>query len=130
MLEGVAYGLKDGFRLIQNAGLGQITQIRASGGGVKSPLWRQILASGLNAELVTVNTAEGGAYGAALLAGVGVGAWSDTQKACDSCIKVTGSTQPDQAQVEIYQNAYPVFQELYPVLKESFTSLSRLESTN
>jgi xylulokinase len=129
VLEGVAYGLKDGFNLIQNAGLGQITQIRASGGGVKSQLWRQILASVLNAELVTVNTTEGGAYGAALLAGVGAGTWSDAPNACNLCIKVTGSTQPDPVQVEIYQKAYPVFQELYPALKGSFTSLSKLEAT-
>lgn len=75
VLEGVAFGLKDSFTLIQNAGLGTITQVRASGGGTKGALWRQIMASVLNAELVTVNTTEGGAYGAALLAGVGAGVW-------------------------------------------------------
>jgi xylulokinase len=54
VLEGVAFGLKDSFVLIQNAGLGSIVQVRASGGGIKSPLWRQILASVLEAELTTV----------------------------------------------------------------------------
>jgi len=71
VLEGVAFGLKDSFMLIQNAGLGNIHQVRASGGGIKSTLWRQILASVLEAELVTVNAVEGAAYGAALLAGMG-----------------------------------------------------------
>ncbi len=70
LLEGVAFGLKDSFNLIQNSGLNTITQVRASGGGIKSHLWQQILASVLEAELVTVNTTEGAAYGAALLAGV------------------------------------------------------------
>jgi xylulokinase len=119
-LEGVAFGLKDSFTLIQNAGLGTITQVRASGGGTKGALWRQILASVLNTELITVNTTEGGAYGAALLAGVGAGEWKDTRAACETCIKITGSTQPDPAQVETYQKAYKIYQGLYPALKASF----------
>ena len=123
VLEGVAFGLKDSFTLIQNAGLGEITQVRASGGGTKGALWRQIMASVLNAELVTVNTTEGGAYGAALLAGVGAGAWSDVASACKACIKITGSTQPDSAQLDAYQKAYSIYQDLYPALKGSFGRL-------
>jgi xylulokinase len=120
VLEGVAFGLKDSFTLIQNAGLGAITQVRASGGGTKGALWRQILASVLGAELVTVNTTEGAAYGAALLAGVGAGAWTDVPSATDACIKITGSTQPESSDVDVYQKAYPLYQELYPALKSTF----------
>lgn len=127
VLEGVSFGLRDGFELIQNAGLGNITQVRASGGGTKSPLWRQILASVLNAELVTVNTTEGGAYGAALLAGVGAGAWKDVRTACNACISITGNTLPDPVQVEIYKKAYAVYRDLYPTLKDSFSRLAGLE---
>jgi xylulokinase len=123
VLEGVAFGLKDSFTLIQNAGLGEITQVRASGGGTKGALWRQIMASVLNAELVTVNTTEGGAYGAALLAGVGAGAWSDVVSACRDAVKITGSTQPDAAQVDVYQKAYEIYRELYPALKPSFEKM-------
>ncbi len=126
VLEGVSFGLKDSFTLIQNAGLGKITQVRASGGGTKSLLWRQILASTLNAELVTVNTAEGGAYGAALLAGVGAGAWSDISTACRECIKITGSTNPDPGQVETYQKAYSIYQSMYPSLQKQFINLNTL----
>jgi xylulokinase len=120
VLEGVSFGLKDSFTLIQNAGLGAIRQVRASGGGTKGALWRQILASVLEAELVTVNTAEGAAYGAALLAGVGAGAWPDVPAACAAAVKVTGSAQPDAAQVEAYRAAYPVYRELYPALRSTF----------
>ncbi|HMR64054.1 MAG TPA: xylulokinase, partial [Anaerolineae bacterium] len=67
VLEGVAFGLRDGFELMKGAGLTGISQVRVSGGGAKSPLWRQILADVLAVELVTVNTTEGAAYGAALL---------------------------------------------------------------
>jgi len=127
VLEGVAFGLKDGFLLLQGAGLGEIAQIRASGGGIKSELWRRILASVLGAELVTVNSSEGGAYGAALLAGVGVGAWLDVASACRECIKITGSTPPDTAQTESYKIAHSVYQGLYPQLKDSFKDLHDLD---
>jgi xylulokinase len=124
VLEGVAFGLKDSFTLIQNAGLGKITQVRASGGGTKGALWRQILASVLEAELVTVNTSEGAAFGAALLAGVGAGAWTDVPTACRETVRITGQTLPDNEQVKIYRKMYPLYQALYPVLQSSFAKLS------
>jgi xylulokinase len=120
VLEGVSFGLKDSFTLIQNAGLGTITQVRASGGGTKGALWRQIMASVLGAELVTVNTTEGGAYGAALLAGVGARAWTDVPSACKASIKITGSTKPDPSQMRAYHTGYALYQELYPTLKSTF----------
>jgi xylulokinase len=126
VLEGVAFGLKDSFTLIQNAGLGSITQVRASGGGTKGALWRQILASVLEAELVTVNTAEGAAFGAALLAGVGAGAWHDVPTACKETIHITGRTLPDDDQMKVYRKMYPIYQDLYPTLKNNFVDLSTL----
>jgi xylulokinase len=126
VLEGVAFGLKDGFQLIQNAGLGKITQVRASGGGTKGGLWRQILASVLEAELVTVNTSEGAAFGAALLGGVGTGAWTDVPSACKATIRITGQTVPLEEQVVAYRKIYPLYRELYPALGPSFTGLSQL----
>jgi xylulokinase len=85
------------------------------------------MASVLEAELVTVNTTEGGAYGAALLAGVGAGAWSDVASACKTCIKITGSTLPDPAQMDAYRKSYAIYQELYPVLKGSFARMGGSE---
>ncbi len=116
VLEGVAFSLKDCFNLLAQAGLGEIRQVRASGGGAKSALWRQIFASVLNAELVTVNTTEGAAYGAALLAGVGAGAWPDVMTACTAAIQVTGSTAPDET-VGMYTKMYAQYRALYPTLK-------------
>lgn len=130
VLEGVAFGLKDSFSLIQHAGLGEIFQVRASGGGTKSALWRQILASVLDAELVTVSTTEGAAYGAALLAGVGAGIWSDVTSACQSAIQLTGSLLPDPAQARIYTEAYQLYGELYPALKKSFGGLSAIAESS
>ncbi len=67
VLEGVSFGLRDSFELMKSAGLKNISQVRVTGGGARSPLWRQILADVFNAEIVTVNSEEGAAYGAALV---------------------------------------------------------------
>ncbi|MRR52581.1 MAG: xylulokinase, partial [Rhodocyclaceae bacterium] len=92
VLEGVAFGLRDSLELVLGAGLGAVDQVRASGGGIKSPIWRQILADVMGVELVTVNTTEGAAYGSALLAGVGSGVWGSVAEACDATIQVTSTT--------------------------------------
>ncbi len=120
VLEGVAYGLKDSFTLMASAGLPPVRQVRISGGGARSPLWRQILADVLATELATVNTTEGAAYGAALLAGVGADVWPDVDAACAATIQITGETAPDSAAVSVYARGYEAYRQLYPSLKEIF----------
>lgn len=117
VLEGVAFGLRDSFDLIKAAGLTEIRQVRISGGGARSPLWRQILADVFNSELVTVNTSEGAAFGAALLAGVGAGMWKNVDQACAATIQITGSTVPKASNLGQYQQIYNVYRQLYPALK-------------
>ncbi len=126
VLEGVAFGLRDSFELMKSAGLASIEQVRVSGGGARSALWRQILADTFNAELITVNTSEGAAYGAALLAGVGAGAWANVDAACDATIRQTGSTKPGAEGVAYYDRAYRYYSQLYPALKEISHGLSSL----
>jgi xylulokinase len=122
----VAFGLRDSFELMKSAGLSEIKQVRASGGGARSPLWRQILADVLNVELVTVNTTEGAAYGAALLATVGAGVWPDVDTACTTCVKVTGSTPPQAETAAKYEAVYTQYRALYPALREISHNLSNL----
>lgn len=122
VLEGVAFGIKDSFTLIQRAGLGDIQQVRVSGGGARSSLWRQILADVLNVELVTVNTTEGAAYGAALLAAVGAGLYNSVDDACQSAIQITGRTQPGPG-AAAYAELYPLYQALYPALRDLFRAI-------
>ncbi len=124
VLEGVAFGLRDSFELMKGAGLPPIQQVRVSGGGARSALWRQILADVLDTELVTVNTTEGAAYGAALLAGVGAGVWPDVDAACGASIQVTGSTVPNPEVVPQYGRYYQAYRDLYPALKATFTALA------
>ena len=119
VLEGVTFGLRDSFELMKEAGLKNIDQVRVTGGGARSPLWRQILADIFGVEIVTVNAAEGAAYGAALLAAAGTGTFDSVESACDATIQITGSTQPG-ADRAIYDKIYPQYRELYPLLKPTF----------
>ena len=125
VLEGVAFGLKDSFELIQGAGLGSISQVRVSGGGAKSQLWQQILSDILGVELVTVNTTEGAAYGAAMLAAVGAGLFASVPEACQTMIRITGSTKPSGAE-ETYRDYYPQYRDLYPALAEQFKKIAEI----
>jgi len=124
VLEGVAFGLRDSMELIRSAGLGEIRQVRLSGGGARSPLWRQILADVMATEMVTVNTTEGAAYGAALLAGVGAGAWGSVPEACQAVIHAVDRVSPDAQAAGLYARLYDEYRALYPALKPSFEALS------
>jgi xylulokinase len=126
VLEGVAFGLKDIFNLMKEVGLGSVDRIRVSGGGARSSLWRQIIADVFEAELVTVNTTEGAAYGAALLAGVGAGVWRDVDTACSQTIFVSDRVSPNAATSATYRSAYHEYQSLYPLLKPTFQALSNI----
>jgi xylulokinase len=124
VLEGVAFGLRDSFELMREAGLGSVEQVRVTGGGAKSPLWRQILADVFGVELVTVSSEEGAAYGAALLAAVGSGVWPDVPAACRQVIQVTGSTKPRREQMAVVDRQYAIYRDLYPALKDTFHRLA------
>jgi xylulokinase len=126
VLEGVAFSMRDCFALLREAGLGDVGEVRVAGGGAKSGLWRRIVASALGVELVTVNSTEGAAYGAALLAGVGSGAWPDVPSACAATIAVTGRTAPDSAWSKIYSALHPIYRGLYPALRPTYEGLAQL----
>jgi len=124
VLEGVTYGLRDSLELMRALGL-SIEQVRASGGGARSPLWRQILADVFDTEIVTVNVTEGAAYGAALLAAVGVGVYGGVAEACDAVIRVTSRTEPGPAASE-YADYYPRYRALYPALAPEFEAMAQV----
>jgi xylulokinase len=128
VLEGVAFGLRDSMELVRAAGLGAVAQVRVSGGGARSALWRQMLADVLGSELVTVNTTEGAAYGAALLAGVGAGVWPSVEAACDATIRVVSQVAPQAKQMARYDAFYTLYRGLYDALKPTFDGLATLVS--
>ena len=122
VLEGVAFGLKDSFTLIDQAGLSDRFEVRISGGGAKSAVWQQIIADALAAPLVSVNTTEGGAFGAAILASVTAGIFDDVRSACAAMIQTGAQVEPGQDQA-IYAERYSIYQSLYPTLKDTFARL-------
>ena len=119
VLEGVAFGLRDGLDLMLEAGTPAPSQIRASGGGLRSALWRQILADVLEAELAVVATEEGAAFGAALLAAVGAGWFPTVDAATDAIVRVRPIASPGP-DVAAYRAAHALYRELYPALTPTF----------
>ena len=120
VLEGVAFGLRDNLALMAEVGLSRVDEVRISGGGAKSALWRQILADVLAAHLVTVRVEEGAASGAALLAGVGAGVWPSVAEACGQAVELGEVTRPDAETVASYESIYRRFRAHYPALKRLF----------
>ena len=120
VLEGVAFGLRDGLDLMLAAGTPRPAQVRVSGGGTASRVWRQILADVLEVEIATVSTSEGAAYGAALLAAVGGGNWyAGVEEACAALVTATPSAEPGTSGA-LYREAHAIYRDLYPALKPTF----------
>ncbi len=114
VLEGVAFSLRDTFTLFSELGV-PVRTIRLGGGGARSPLWRQIQADVYGHSVELLEAEEGGAFGAALLAGTGVGAWPSVDAACEATIRVEQTIPPQQAAA--MDEAYQQYQRLYPALK-------------
>jgi len=125
VLEGVAYSFKDAFSLLEAIGV-PVQEVRASGGGAKSAFWLQILADVIGQPHVLLHVDEGPAFGAALLASVGTGAYASVPEACAAAIRTTDETRPNPETSAAYARYYPIYRELYPALQASFRSVSKL----
>ncbi len=125
IMEGVVYSLRDCLEIIREMGV-EINQIRASGGGGRSRLWRQMQADAFNSEICTINSGEGPALGAAILAGVGAGVYKNVFEACDAIIQVETRQKPDPLATAKYDGYYRLYGRLYRSLKDDFKILTGL----
>jgi xylulokinase len=116
VIEGVSYSQQDGLEIIEQMGV-PVESVRISGGGARSAFWKQILADVFAKRVTTLESQEGSAYGAALLAMVGTGAFASVQEACRATIREVESVQPRTAESARYQKLHRVFQAIYPALK-------------
>lgn len=123
VLEGVTFALKDSLELIKDKGV-KVKEIRAIGGGAKSSVWQQILADILGKEINLLNVEEGPAFGAALIAGVGVGVYGSFTEAVSGIVKVQKTIVPRIQNTEKYNQYYQLYKKLYYSLKEDFKELN------
>jgi len=125
VMEGVGHSLNDCFKIINEMGI-STSETRASGGGGKSKIWRQMQADMFGTDIVTINSSEGGALGVALLAGVGTGVYSSVSQACDTCITVVNRQEVNEKNRAIYQKYYPIYNSIYNSLKNDFVNLASI----
>jgi xylulokinase len=120
VLEGVGYAMFDALTLIQGLGL-KVDEVRLSGRGAESAVWRQILADIFNTPLVTSSVNQGAAYGAALLAGVGAGVFANV--AATQTALPTGERVLPSPATAVYAASYSRYQALYSALQAEFSAL-------
>lgn len=126
VMEGVAYAMRDSLAIIRELNV-PVRQIRASGGGSKNALWRQIQADAFGQDVVTINAEQGPAYGVALLAAVGAGAFKNVEEACAATIRVVSKTLLNKKSSKVYDAGFPIYQRLYRSLKGDFQTIGEME---
>ena len=128
VMEGVTFALRDSLAIIQSLGV-PVKQIRASGGGSKNDLWRQMQADVFGKKITTLKVEQGPAYGVALLAAVGDGAYKSVESACQATLEIAAQTSTKRADVTKYNKLFPVYRELYGQLKESMAALAEYQAS-
>lgn len=126
VMEGVTFALKDSLSLFGSAGI-SVGEMMACGGGASSPLWRQMLADVFGCRVVTAASNEGGALGAALLAGVGVGIYKNVADACGTVVKTKSVCEPIAENVRKYEQLYGIYTGLYAKIKKDCFNLSEID---
>jgi xylulokinase len=116
VIEGVSYSQKDCLDIVEGLGVA-VSSVRASGGGARSSFWCQILADVFAKRVVRLETQEGSAYGAALLALVGTGEYSSVPEVCAAAIREADSVAPRTRESEVYSSGYRTYRALYPALR-------------
>ncbi|HJT89403.1 MAG TPA: xylulokinase [Bryobacteraceae bacterium] len=119
VLEGVSYSQKDCLDIIEGMGA-VVASVRASGGGARSGFWRQMLADVFGKPVAVLETQEGSAYGAALLALVGTGAYESVEEICRAVVHEIHSVEPRPRETEIYARGHQAYRRLYPALRDFF----------
>ncbi len=124
-MEGVVFSLRDGLEIMQELGL-DVSEVRVIGGGARSRLWRQIQADIFGRPIHTMRVEEGPAFGAALLAGVGAGLYSDVQAAVAAAVVPGDQIEPQREAQATYDTLYNTYRQLYGVLKHTFERLGTM----
>ncbi|TWT83460.1 Xylulose kinase [Planctomycetes bacterium CA13] len=127
VMEGITFALRDSLDIIQSLDV-PVRQIRASGGGSKNPFWRQMQADVFGKKITRLEVEQGAAFGVALLAAVGDGAYKSIETACTATIKVAEETKPDRKAVANYNKLFPIYRDLYQQLKGSMEAIAEYQA--
>ena len=119
VMEGVTFALRDSLELIRPM-VDAIPEVRAIGGGARSPLWRQMQADVFATPAAILGETGGPAYGAAMMAAVGAGMFESIGEAADQWISIGETVEPDSSRVRLYDELYQRYRDLYPALKDRF----------
>ncbi|WP_146456491.1 xylulokinase [Rubripirellula tenax] len=128
VMEGITFALRDSLEIITSMGV-PVKQVRASGGGSKNPMWRQMQSDVFGKKVTTLVVEQGPAFGVALLAAVGDGAYKSIEQACSATIKVADETAVDKAAAKKYDQLFPIYRDLYGNLKESMAQLAKYQAS-
>jgi xylulokinase len=126
VMEGITFGLRDSMELIKASGI-EIKELRVSGGGARSLFWKQMIANIFGYPVLTVNSTDGPAYGAAVMAASGV-LQQDISELCERWIQIVERVEPERHQQAQYENYYEIYRSLYPTLRTSMHQLNELAS--
>ncbi|MDQ2899969.1 MAG: xylulokinase [Acidobacteriota bacterium] len=122
LIEGVCYSQRDCLDIIEQLSV-RVDSVRASGGGARSAFWRRLLTDILGKRVATLATQEGSAYGAALLAMVGTGAYGSVPEVCRAVIREVDSVDPDMADAAVYRKGHATYRALYPALQPLYSTM-------
>jgi xylulokinase len=125
VMEGVVFSLRDSLEIMRGLGV-SVEGVRATGGGARSQLWRELQADIYGVPIHRTTADEGPAYGAALLSGVAAGMYGDVEEACSTVRLRDEVTEPDPERTRVYEEHYAVYRSLYPVTSEAMHRLADL----
>jgi xylulokinase len=126
VMEGVVFSLRDGLQIMRELGL-RIDDVRVTGGGARSALWRQMQADIFGHPVTLMRAEEGPAFGAALLAGVGAGLYPDVAVAVATAVRTSDAVEPQPTSQRMYDELYGVYRTLYAALTPAYKALAKVE---
>jgi xylulokinase len=125
VMEGVIYSLRDSLEIMRGIGV-PVEDVRATGGGARNVMWRQLQADIYGTPIRRTVADEGPAYGAALLAGVASGTYADVGQATSVVRLREEISEPDTDRAKIYEEHYEIYRSLYPATSSAMSRLTDL----
>lgn len=126
--EGIAYAIRDAMTVAEELGMRYDT-VRLIGGGARSATWRQIMADVLGRQILLPANGDA-SFGAAVVAGIGVGVFDDIDQAVERCCTTVASHEPDPERHDRYSSFFDVYRDVQRHLVDANHRLHALTVTS